>query len=128
MTLLRGGALPKAAKHVQQDALPVGILVQAGLADEEAVAEEGLTEEDLVTLPMFLKTFCSDADVDPSARTVAKAFFKLLVAEQRTELLSLPPEPAEALRRLQELEQTIVTELAERRRAQACMDAEEEEE
>merc|ERR1719240_44015 len=56
-----------------------------------------------------------------------KAYFRLLVAEQATELLSLPAEPDEALLRLQSLEETLVKELAERRRAQACMDAEADE-
>ena len=37
---------------------------------------------------------------------LAKAYFKLLVAEQKTELLSLPSDPHEALARLQALEET----------------------
>merc|ERR1719326_1315025 len=127
MVLLRGGKSTSSQKAVQPDSLPVHVLVHAELCEKEAAKMMGFEDDDMLTFPAFLRAFYEEGGVDPSAKIVMKSYFRLLVAEQATELLSLPPEPEEALARLQALEETLVKELAERRRAQACMDAEADE-
>lgn len=97
--------------------------VHAGLLPEAALPLEDKSEASGITLAEFMRHFASN---EPAARLVAKTHFNLLLAEQRTELLSLPNDPEEAVEKLEELEKVLLQEVAERRRAQACMGAESE--
>ena len=99
-----------------------------------ALPLDDTTDASGITLAEFMRhggwvRFDPDREIwvasgDPAARLVAKTHFNLLLADQRTELLSLPGAPEDALEKLESLEAVLLEEIAERRRAQASMGAE----